>query len=487
MKKIIYIFLFILPILLLSCSGSSNEAELKRQLDKTYQETVTKSQTEAPKAKSTETSKPKSDEAPKPKTDPDPKPKADPDPKPKTDPAPKPKTDPAPKPKTDPAPKPKTDPAPKPKKTIESTLEQSNQDKLMNEISLIIKQASMAGTLQELEPAKLCSEIHENEQYKCEQKVKMDIQSEMSKTSSHSQGNKDQHPKPDPNSKDPCASVPASAKTECEKGIADAKKDPGSASSYDAYKYTKSFDRNNPPKIAKYNITELNKFSRISKIRSGVGHNYTPDTIEYDPTNKNCKSMKHYLMPVGVPKDNLLYNKTPHTFKWLSIKYFAPVNGMIIGVSYKDNDYGTESNFKIVSTDDPGYYFGFFHVALLPGLKEGSVVTAGQQIGTFGDENTWGEIAVEVQTKDEYTNKAATYALSFLEVASDEVFQQFSERGVASAADVINTKEYRDANPLACDNSDAGWFIGSGRGGDKADPIFEKWQFESTDNWFFFK
>ena len=33
MKKIIYILIFILPILLLSCSGSSNEADLKKQLE----------------------------------------------------------------------------------------------------------------------------------------------------------------------------------------------------------------------------------------------------------------------------------------------------------------------------------------------------------------------------------------------------------------------------------------------------------------------
>ena len=34
MKKLIYIFIFLLPIILLSCSGSNNEAvELKRQLE----------------------------------------------------------------------------------------------------------------------------------------------------------------------------------------------------------------------------------------------------------------------------------------------------------------------------------------------------------------------------------------------------------------------------------------------------------------------
>ena len=33
MKKIIYIFIFLLPIILFSCSGSNNEAELKSQLE----------------------------------------------------------------------------------------------------------------------------------------------------------------------------------------------------------------------------------------------------------------------------------------------------------------------------------------------------------------------------------------------------------------------------------------------------------------------
>ena len=64
----------------------------------------------------------------------------------------------------------------------------------------------------------------ENTQFKCEQEVTMDIQNEMSKNSSTSQSNKNKRQESDLNSKDPCASVPKEAKAECEKGIADARK-----------------------------------------------------------------------------------------------------------------------------------------------------------------------------------------------------------------------------------------------------------------------
>ena len=51
---------------------------------------------------------------------------------------------------------------------------------------------------------------------------------------------------------------------------------------------------------------------------------------------------------------------------------------------------------------------------------------------------------------------------------------------------MIITREERDAKPLACDQSEAGWFIGSSRS-NKPDISFQKWVFESEDNWFFFK
>ena len=372
----------------------------------------------------------------------------------------------------------------------------SSPDDLTKFISNAIQTAMISGTLENLDPKQLCSSAPDFSKSMCIQKTTSDIQmaaqmiNSSNKSTTHqaptSQIQKGDKSSIDMNSENPCANVPAVARDECLKGIAQAKKDnEGSGGEtkdfWDKLKYADNFDPSNPLKIAKFNFTEIEKFSKISKIRSGVGHNYTPSTDEYDPTNKNCKSMKHYLIPVGVPNSSDLYAKTPHTFEWMSIKYFSPVDGYIIGVSYKENPYGTESNFKIVSKNNPGYYFGYFHVALLDGLKEGSEVKAGQQIGTFGDENTWGEIAVEVQVKN-----GKTYAPSFLEVSSEEVFKQFKNKGVNSFSDVIIPREYRDANPLACDNTDAGWFIGSGRSG-VSDRNFERWQFESTDNWFFFK
>ena len=372
----------------------------------------------------------------------------------------------------------------------------SSPNDLTKFISNAIQTAMISGTLNNLDPKELCTSAPDFSKSMCIQKTTSDIQmatqmiNSSNKSATHqappNQVQKGDKSSIDMNSENPCANVPAVARDECLKGIAQAKKDnEGSGGEtkdfWDKLKYADNFDPSNPLKIAKFNFTEIEKFSKISKIRSGVGHNYTPSTDEYDPTNKNCKSMKHYLIPVGVPNSSDLYAKTPHTFKWMSIKYFSPVDGYIIGVSYKENPYGTESNFKIVSKNNPGYYFGYFHVALLDGLKEGSEVKAGQQIGTFGDENTWGEIAVEVQVKN-----GKTYAPSFLEVSSEEVFKQFKNKGVNSFSDVIITREYRDANPLACDNTDAGWFIGSGRSG-VSDRNFERWQFESTDNWFFFK
>jgi hypothetical protein len=284
----------------------------------------------------------------------------------------------------------------------------------------------------------------------------------------------------------PCDKVAEAFRPQCEESI---KSDPNSPF-YDASSgsnFAESFDPDNIPQIAKANFTELDKFSRMSKLRSVVGHDYSFDTAEFDPDGLSCRSMKHYFVPAGVPRENMLYASTPHTFEWMSIKFFAPTDGVIQNVHRSTNEYGTEAQFAVTSNDHPGYLFNYYHVKLLPDLDTGSAVTAGQQIGTLGTEEAWGEIGVQVQI-----GPKENYLLSFLQVATDEVLEEYKVRGLNTVSDVIITREQRDANPIGCEiefegkPSEARWFQGSGRGGTVMVEAFAIWAFESTDNWFFF-
>jgi len=265
----------------------------------------------------------------------------------------------------------------------------------------------------------------------------------------------------------------------CEESLAaDRLKESGQSGSY----YAESFDPDNISKAAKFNFAELDKFSRMSKLRSGVGHDYSFPSAEYDPDGKSCRSMKHYFVPIGVPRDNASYRTTPHTFEWMSLKFFAPADGVITNVEYSTTSDGEEAQFSIQSTDYPGYYFNFLHVKPSQGLVEGSLVEAGQQIGTSGNEESWGEIGVEVRV-----NSRESYFVSFLQVVTDQVLEAYVDRGLVSVSEAIVTRGQRDATPLACGGNAppaARWFEGSSKF--NPDDEFIIWQFESTDNWFFF-
>ena len=164
----------------------------------------------------------------------------------------------------------------------------------------------------------------------------------------------------------------------------------------------------------------------------------------------------------------------------MTLKFFAPANGTITNVINSQSHGEPESQFYVQSTEHPGYYFGFYHVKLAPNLGNGSEVKVGQEIGTLGNEESWAEISVEARI-----NSREVHLFSFLEVADDEVLEQYKARGLNAVSDVIITKEERDANPIGCDrNSEAGWFEGSYKY--KPDEGFMTWVFESSDNWFFF-
>jgi len=205
------------------------------------------------------------------------------------------------------------------------------------------------------------------------------------------------------------------------------------------------------------NFIDLDRIERISKFRGGYAHDFSQGTGEI------CRSMKHYLWAYGGdPQSN-------HNPTWTTIKYYAPVDGTITDVRYSQNSYGTEAQFSIRSSAYPTYYFRFFHVKLNDDLKQGSIVKAGQHIGYIGDEMAHGEIAVEIRSG------FSSDLVSFFDVITDSVFEEYKKRGVQSMDQLVINKELRDANPLQCDpNTEEGRFVGA-----------SGWQRDSTglDNW----
>jgi hypothetical protein len=213
------------------------------------------------------------------------------------------------------------------------------------------------------------------------------------------------------------------------------------------------------PKFATYDFIQLDRIEKISKIRSGYGHDYSRGTDE------TCRSMKHYYWAKGGDPS------ATHNPLWMTIKYFAPASGTIRDIHYSENEYGTEAQFTLHPTEQTSFRLKFYHVKLLDSISEGISVTAGQEIGTVGHEEAHGEIAVEVDTTE------GMQLISFLEIVNDDVFAEYQARGIISADDVIIPRAVRDANPLECDYStDAGYFV------KRNDPTYQAWA-SGPENW----
>jgi len=158
---------------------------------------------------------------------------------------------------------------------------------------------------------------------------------------------------------------------------------------------------------------ELNKIGRISKFRSGVGH-------DYSDSSEICRSMKHYFVPKTYP-----------------VKIFSPANGTI---GYLTQEWaGTQ-----IGIQSGNRTFVIFHVDISPSLAVGSSVTAGQEIGTHIGNQTWSDIAVWENDR----------LVSYFDVMNDSVFKNYVNRGVASRNELIISKEDRDADALVCIGED---------------------------------
>ncbi len=174
------------------------------------------------------------------------------------------------------------------------------------------------------------------------------------------------------------------------------------------------------PKFATHDYIELSKISRVSKFRSGAGHDYSDDF-------EHCRSMKHYY-------------DTPKDASASSVRIYAPFSGTVTRTSPE----WAGVQIHITSTDYPAFTAIFFHVTPAGGISEGVTVTAGQRIGTHVGSQTSSDFAIAV------SEAAGRRLVSWFHVMNDAVFATYRARGMTSRDQAVISKASRDAAPLSC-------------------------------------
>lgn len=176
-----------------------------------------------------------------------------------------------------------------------------------------------------------------------------------------------------------------------------------------------------PHNILDANYIDLSKIERISRFRSAIGHSFNNGS-------ETCRSMKHYYQP-KLSED------------WTKVDIFAPAAGTILRLRV-DGAYGYQVTLRPFNL--PSFDVIIFHVNLDSQIVEGSWVEAGEHIGRHASQNTMSDIAVG------YKPREGGKLISFFEVMTDEVFEEYNLRGVNSREAAIISKEERDADPVPC-------------------------------------
>lgn len=211
-------------------------------------------------------------------------------------------------------------------------------------------------------------------------------------------------------------------------------------------------DTSNPPKFIQADFVDLSKIYSVSKFRSLAGHDFSGG-------GETCRSMKHYFAPQldkTAEAYMVAHNFTPPKPDGKTdIPIFSPVNGKVVKITSENNAMGNQ--IYIVPDSAKDYTIRLFHVWPSAGLKAGllfgiggSHVKAGEQIGVIG---AYQETDIAIQAND--TSKGKTY-VSYFDVMSDKLFDNYIARGVATKSDLIISKEKRDANAVTCQSRSQG-------------------------------
>src|SRR5687767_806607 len=112
------------------------------------------------------------------------------------------------------------------------------------------------------------------------------------------------------------------------------------------------------PRFIDTHTVALSGLTKISRFRSGIGHDYSKASDE------SCRSMKQYLVPVAGTRPEVV----------------SPVTGKVERVL----DAAGDSQLWISAADQPGIEIRVFHVdTSTAGLKQGDTVAAGARLGVL--------------------------------------------------------------------------------------------------------
>ena len=195
----------------------------------------------------------------------------------------------------------------------------------------------------------------------------------------------------------------------------------GSTSPWTAYDVA----TNGLPLLAEANYIDLESIDRVSLFRSSSGHDFVDDF-------EVCRSMKHYFHPLS-------------TVDWSEIAIYSPIQGKIVGWM-DEGDKGT--TITIESSAFPGISVTLFHVALAVPPEIGALVSAGDNLGTHYGSKSNSDIAVGIVIPDGYL------LVSYFDVMTDDVFQQYEARGASSRDNFVITAAERDGDPLTCEGEE---------------------------------
>lgn len=175
------------------------------------------------------------------------------------------------------------------------------------------------------------------------------------------------------------------------------------------------------PRVVTSDYIALAAIQRVSRFRSGVGHDYS-DSVE------RCRSMKHYFQPYS-------------NVDWRAIPVRAPFDG-VVTVLRSEQTFGTQLHLQ--SRVLPAITAIIFHVNPAPGVAVGQSVPSGGPLGTHIGNATMSDVAIEVATP------SGRRLVSYFDAMTDEVFQAYRARGVTQRPDVVIGAAERDSQPLQC-------------------------------------